>query len=80
MELKTRAVLIIPTVNVDEKKIEDVINTITIVRSCANCYKASWNADKTTVYCQSVGTQPPVWAIAMGCTNFDYLPFQENIT
>lgn len=75
MQLKTRSVLIIPTVNVEQQKIEDVINAVTVVHNCANCYKASWNADKTTVYCEGANASPPVWAIAMGCANFDYLPF-----
>lgn len=76
MDLVTKAILIVP-IDDDAKNaaFEEAIARLTVVRSCANCYKAIWSDDKTTVTCGSMGVPPPAWAIAMGCSNFDYLPF-----
>lgn len=75
MELKTRAIVVVQTEVVPVPAVEEAINTITVVRSCANCYHAQWNDEKTSVYCDKALSQPPLWAVAMGCNNFDYLPF-----
>lgn len=78
MKLKTRAILIHNITDGDVAKsdaIEAALNETLIVRNCANCTYSQWNEDKTTVYCDKALTAPPLWAVAMGCTNFDYLPF-----
>lgn len=77
MELKTRAILI-HSITADTAKnaaIEDTLNSTLVVRNCANCTYARWNDDKTEVYCETARSAPPLWAVAIGCANFDYLPF-----
>lgn len=78
MELKTRAILVHNITGGDKLKneaIETALNETLIVRNCANCTYSQWNDTKTSVYCERALTTPPLWAVAMGCTNFDFLPF-----
>ena len=77
MELKTRAILLhnIDGDAVKSAAIEAALNETLIVRNCANCAHAEWNDAATTVYCGAARTLPPLWAVAMGCSNFDFLPF-----
>ena len=77
MNLKTRAILI-NNITGDVAKssaIETALNATLVVRNCANCIHSQWNADKTSVYCDAMFTVPPLWAVAMGCAKFDFLPF-----
>lgn len=76
MDLQTKAILIASTN--DEAKdaaFEESVNRLFVVRSCATCYFSKWNADKTEMTCERVKIVPPLWAVAMGCKDFDYLPF-----
>lgn len=75
MDIKTRAIVTVDPKSLDKNTFEEVLNMITVVRSCANCYHADWNADKTAVKCGKFNAAPPLWAVAMGCDAFDYLPF-----
>lgn len=77
MNLKTRAILIRNITGEPNKSaaVEDALNETLVVRNCANCTFSQWNADKTSVYCEAMFTTPPLWAVAMGCAKFDFLPF-----
>lgn len=76
MDLQTKAILIVPIDGAEkDATFEESINRLCVVRSCANCYYSEWSKDKTAVTCERVKATPPAWAIAMGCSAFDYLPF-----
>lgn len=76
MHLQT-TVRLIPTYKVDDKQrefLEALINSQTIVQGCLSCTHAKWS-DKGDVQCLRYGSVPPNWAIAVGCGEYDYLPF-----
>lgn len=77
MKLKTRAILVNNITGDFDKTaaIETALNESLVVRNCANCIYSQWNEDKTTIYCEAMFTVPPLWAVAMGCAKFDFLPF-----
>lgn len=76
MDLQTRAILIVPIDGAEkDAAFEESVNRLFVVRSCATCYFSKWNADKTAMTCERVKSVPPLWAVAMGCKDFDYLPF-----
>lgn len=77
MELKTRAILVHNVAGDLTKNaaVETALNETLVVRNCANCVFSQWNAEKTTLYCEAMFTVPPLWAVAMGCAKFDFLPF-----
>jgi len=54
---------------------QDLINGLCVATNCASCYHSQWNADNTEVYCGKYFSAPPAWAIAAGCTEYDYIPF-----
>lgn len=77
MDLKTR-VISIQILNSDPKvhrAIEDVVNTCFTVRNCGTCLNAEWNDAKTAVMCMKFKAEPPLWCVAGGCNEHDYLPF-----
>lgn len=83
MALQTRALLklniITTTTSPDRVKLvqvnEDMLNEVLVVRNCFNCDYSAWNKDKTAVNCTKFNATPPLWAIACGCEEFDYIPF-----
>lgn len=77
MKLKTRAILLRNiTGDADSSAaVETALNETLVVRNCANCTHSQWNDEKTSVYCEAMLTVPPLWAVAMGCAKFDFLPF-----
>ena len=83
MVLKTRAILTvnITTATMDDerrkkmKANEDVLNEVLVVSNCFNCEHADWNRDHTAVKCTRHNMTPPLWCVACGCQDFDYMPF-----
>ena len=78
MNLKTRAILIHNITGGDAAKsdaIESALNETLVVWNCANCVHGRWDEPKLTVHCDAMCTTPPLWAVAMGCSKFDYIPF-----
>jgi len=62
------------TTNADEA-MQNLINGLCIATNCATCYHSQWNADSTQVFCDKYKAVPPLWAVAAGCAEYDYLPF-----
>lgn len=77
MDLKTR--LIIPSAkmhSIDVRPIEDALSASVVVANCTTCCYATWSDDGTQLACQMANNiTPPLWAVAIGCKNYDYLPF-----
>lgn len=55
--------------------VESALNTAVGVVGCASCVHSNWNVDGTAVTCEYYRQPAPLWAIAVGCQEFDYLPF-----
>lgn len=76
MHLQTRLRLISVT-NIDDATktlLETLINTQVIAQGCLSCSNADWQ-DNGDVTCSYYNSAPPNWAVAIGCTQYDYLPF-----
>lgn len=54
---------------------QELINGLCVACNCSTCYYAQWNTDKTEVFCSKFLSQPPIWAVAIGCAEYDHLPF-----
>ena len=76
MPLKTE-LLLIPTHNLDDnnaKMLTALINAQVIPKGCLNCTNATWS-DAHEVRCNVYNNTPPHWAVAIGCQEFDFIPF-----
>lgn len=76
MALQT-TVRLIPTYNMtDEQRafLEPLVASQVIVQGCLTCTYSEWD-DAMNVRCTQFNSVPPHWAVAIGCQNYDYLPF-----
>lgn len=58
-----------------DNAMQELINGLCVACNCATCYYSQWNAENTEVYCTKFHSTPPTWAIAVGCADYDYIPF-----